>query len=128
METIFHSPTNKTHFHQKGCALGLILNVRGFGTPKWPIYIQEIFKRDTYLFPPSNPFQKHHTESDLLPNIFSSEKRLGSVELQGGVSLKTRLEDAFCTKFLLQCLWACDYIESDLVYLYQVYINEASTY
>ena len=28
MEMIFHSHTNKTHFHRKGCALGLILKVR----------------------------------------------------------------------------------------------------
>ena len=33
---IFHSHANKTHFHKKGCALGLILKVRLFGTQKWP--------------------------------------------------------------------------------------------
>ena len=27
MEMIFHSHANKTHFHKKGCALGLILKV-----------------------------------------------------------------------------------------------------
>ena len=32
-----HSHSNKTHFHKKGCALGLILKVRVFGTRKWPI-------------------------------------------------------------------------------------------
>ena len=37
MEQIFHSHANKTHFHKKGCALGLILKVRLFGTRKWPI-------------------------------------------------------------------------------------------
>ena len=37
METIFHSHASKTHFHKKGCALGLILKVRVFGTRKWPI-------------------------------------------------------------------------------------------
>ena len=37
MEMIFHSHSNKTHFHKKGCALGLILKVRVFGTRKWPI-------------------------------------------------------------------------------------------
>ena len=31
MEMIFHSNANETHFHKKGCALGLI------GTRKWPI-------------------------------------------------------------------------------------------
>ena len=28
MQMIFHSHANKTHFHKKGCALGLILKVR----------------------------------------------------------------------------------------------------
>ena len=28
MEMIFHSHANKTHFHEKGCTLGLILKVR----------------------------------------------------------------------------------------------------
>ena len=37
MEIIFHSHANKFHFHKKGCALGLILKVRVFGTRKWPI-------------------------------------------------------------------------------------------
>ena len=32
MAIIFHSHTNKTHFHKKGCALSLILKVRVFGT------------------------------------------------------------------------------------------------
>ena len=30
MEMTFHSHANKTHFHKKGCALGLILKVRVF--------------------------------------------------------------------------------------------------
>ena len=33
MEMIFHSHANKTHFHNRGCAL----EVRVFGTRKWPI-------------------------------------------------------------------------------------------
>ena len=37
MEMIFHSHANKNHFHKKGCALGLILKVKVFGTRKWPI-------------------------------------------------------------------------------------------
>ena len=37
MEMIFHSHPNKTHFHKKACALGLILKVRVLGTRKWPI-------------------------------------------------------------------------------------------
>ena len=32
MEMIFHSPAYKTHLHKKGCALGLILKKRVFGT------------------------------------------------------------------------------------------------
>ena len=31
MEMIFHSHANKTHFHKKVCALGLILKMRVFG-------------------------------------------------------------------------------------------------
>ena len=34
MEMIFHSHANKTDFHQKGCALGLILKVGIFATRK----------------------------------------------------------------------------------------------
>ena len=37
MEMIFHSHAKKTHFHKKGCAFGLILKVRVFGTRKSPI-------------------------------------------------------------------------------------------
>ena len=33
MEMSFHPHTNKTHFHKKSCALGLILKVRVW---KWP--------------------------------------------------------------------------------------------
>ena len=45
MEMIFHSLTNKTQFHKKGCALGLILKVRVFGTRKWPVtYVKICFK------------------------------------------------------------------------------------
>ena len=36
---MFHSHANKTHFHKKGCALGLTLKVRVFRTRKWPIGI-----------------------------------------------------------------------------------------
>ena len=34
----FHSYANKTHFHKKGCALGLNLKMRVLGTQKWPAY------------------------------------------------------------------------------------------
>ena len=37
MEIIVHSHANKTYFHKKGCAPGLILEVRVFGTRKGPI-------------------------------------------------------------------------------------------
>ena len=37
VEMIIHSNANKTHFHTKGCALGLILKVRIFGSQKWSI-------------------------------------------------------------------------------------------
>ena len=37
MGMIFHSHADKTYFHKKGCAVGLNLKVRVFGTRKWPI-------------------------------------------------------------------------------------------
>ena len=37
MEMFFYSHANKTHFHNNGCALGLILKARVFGTRKGPI-------------------------------------------------------------------------------------------
>ena len=37
MEMTFHSHANKTHFHKKSWALGLLLKVRVLGTQKWPI-------------------------------------------------------------------------------------------
>ena len=51
MEMIFHSHENKTHFHKKGCAFGIILKVRVFGTRKWPIGLFEfahvgLYRRD----------------------------------------------------------------------------------
>ena len=36
MEIIFSFSCKQTHFHNKGCARGLILKVRIFGTRKWP--------------------------------------------------------------------------------------------
>ena len=36
MKIIFHFHANKTHFHKKGCARGLILKVKVLGTQKWP--------------------------------------------------------------------------------------------
>ena len=37
MKIIFNYDANKTHFHNKGFALSLVLKVRFFGTRKWPI-------------------------------------------------------------------------------------------
>ena len=37
MKMIFNYDANKTHFHNKGFALSLVLKVRFFGTQKWPI-------------------------------------------------------------------------------------------
>ena len=37
MKMIFNYDANKTHFHNKGFALNLVLKVRFFGTRKWPI-------------------------------------------------------------------------------------------
>jgi len=35
----FYSHANRTHFHEKGVALGLVLKVNGFGTRKWPVSV-----------------------------------------------------------------------------------------
>ena len=37
MGVILYSHGNKSHFHNKGCALGVILEVTVFGTQKWSI-------------------------------------------------------------------------------------------
>ena len=37
MKMISYSHANKTHFHNTGFALSLVLKVRCFGTRKWPI-------------------------------------------------------------------------------------------
>ena len=37
MKMIFNYDANKTHFHNKGFALRLVLKVRFFGTRRWPI-------------------------------------------------------------------------------------------
>ena len=39
MKMIFNYDANKTHFHNKGFALSLVLRVRFFGTRKWPIIL-----------------------------------------------------------------------------------------
>ena len=41
---IFHSHANKTHFHKKGCALGLILKRRVFATRNWSITVFLLFR------------------------------------------------------------------------------------
>ena len=46
MEMIFHSHVNKTHFHKKGCALGLILKVRVFKSRKWSIRHFEVAREN----------------------------------------------------------------------------------
>ena len=38
MKMILNCHGNKTHFHNKGFALSLVLKVRLFGTRKWPIW------------------------------------------------------------------------------------------
>ena len=50
MEMDFHSHANKTRFHRKGCALGLILKVRVFGTWKWPT-AHNMLSRGTVTIP-----------------------------------------------------------------------------
>ena len=49
MKMIFLSNANKTHFHKKDRALGLILKIRDFGTPKWPTGVQFVSPPVTML-------------------------------------------------------------------------------
>ena len=42
VKMIFNYDANKTHFHNKGFALNLVLKVSFFGTRKWPIE-QDVF-------------------------------------------------------------------------------------
>ena len=48
MEMNFHSHANKTHFNKKGCALGLILKVKVFGTRKWPCHRKVLSVKGTW--------------------------------------------------------------------------------
>ena len=43
MKMSFNYDANKTHFHNKGFALSLVLKVRFFGTRKWPIMARSAF-------------------------------------------------------------------------------------
>ena len=43
----FNYDANKTHFHNKGFALSLVLKVKLFGTRKWPIARVMLLKRGT---------------------------------------------------------------------------------
>ena len=42
MEIIFNYDANKTHFHNTGFALSLVLKVTLFGTQKWPIVLIQL--------------------------------------------------------------------------------------
>ena len=55
MKMIFNYDANKTHFHNKGFALSLVLKVRFFRTRKWPIdtkvsilWVQTTSKQDNW--------------------------------------------------------------------------------
>ena len=43
MKIFFLFSCNKTHFDKKGFALGLVLKVRAFGTPKWTFWFASRF-------------------------------------------------------------------------------------
>jgi len=51
MEMIFHSQASKTHFHKKGCALGLILKVRVFKNSEMTYsFLSRLQDNDSALF------------------------------------------------------------------------------
>ena len=58
IEMIFQSRANKADFHKKGCALRVILKVRGFGTRKWPKGNKVISYPDLLLTKPKAKFGK----------------------------------------------------------------------
>ena len=81
VEIIFHYHANKTHFHKKGCALGLILKVRVFGTQKWPIYRTDP-KPSRYFDIMRNPTMQYNMKSGLLrvePLLQKVVKKVGFV-------------------------------------------------
>ena len=50
MKTNFYSQANKTHFHNKGFVLSLVLKVAVFGTWKWPISTRKTTISICYCF------------------------------------------------------------------------------
>ena len=52
----FHYDANKTHFHNKGFALSLVLKVRFFGTRKWPIALCVLELEKSQFLPNSVAF------------------------------------------------------------------------
>ena len=75
MEMIFHSHANKTHLHKKGCALGLILKVRVFGTRKWPFGL--------VILPLKN-------------NMIGRSKMLGGIKMIGGIKMPIMMSVKAC--------------------------------
>ena len=79
MKMIFHYDTNKSHFHNKGFALSLVLKVRFFGTRKWPIPQAKMSPIPESRFPfttrkddfPAVPdFYGHRHDSNMCWNIY----------------------------------------------------------
>ena len=61
MKMIFNYDANKTHFHNKGFALSLVLKVRFFGTRKWPISSPDVKKEEVrFAYLPSNHYKPFH--------------------------------------------------------------------
>ena len=63
---IFHSHVNKTHFHKKGFALGLILKVRVFGTRKWPIRCKTCSEQTPLTKKKKNIIKRHSMKVNAL--------------------------------------------------------------
>ena len=49
-ENVFYYHANKTYFHNKGFAFGLVLRVRVFETRKWPTLEQNWFCNRMFKF------------------------------------------------------------------------------
>ena len=71
---VFHSYTNKTHFHKKGSTVSLVLKVRVFVTRKWPIRHWYLSLNTPCLSPPPPPPILHNPFFSLLLGRCASGK------------------------------------------------------
>ena len=79
MKMIFNYDANKTHFHNKGFALSLVLKVRFFGTRKWPIVL-EIHKREDHREIKIHVYAKRQTSDSNWDFLIIENKQIKTVQ------------------------------------------------